>query len=163
MHHCSSQHQTLLPSPVTSTAGHFSFCLCLFILSGVFPPLFSSSILGTYRYGSSSLRIISFCHFILFMGFSCLGLEASSSIRFVECVPKAFSWATWLWSLWICFPSGVFSPHVTHSTLLQEEFFLKANAKNSDSQDLFVLLIKNLNSCLYKSQWVILHLDDTLH
>ena len=50
------------------------------------------------------------------------------------------------------FPSGVFSPHVTHSTLLEEEFFINASAKNSDSQDLFVLLIKHLNSCLYKSQ-----------
>ena len=41
---CSLQHQTSLPSPVTSTTGR-SF---LFILSGLISPLFSSSILGTY-------------------------------------------------------------------------------------------------------------------
>ena len=46
--YCSLQHRTLLPSPVTSTAGDFSLWLHLFILSGVISPLISSSILGTY-------------------------------------------------------------------------------------------------------------------
>ena len=48
MQYCSLQHWTLLPSPVTSTTG---CCFCfgsVFILSGVFSLLFSSSILGTY-------------------------------------------------------------------------------------------------------------------
>ena len=50
--YCSLQHQTLLPSPVTSTTGHcFQLCLSLFILSGVISPLFSSSILGIYQPG----------------------------------------------------------------------------------------------------------------
>ena len=44
--------------------------LCLFILSGVISPLFSCSILGTYKPGSSSFNVISFCLFILLMGFS---------------------------------------------------------------------------------------------
>ena len=48
----------------------FLLWLPLFILSGVISPLFSSSILGPYRPGSSSFRVISFCIFILFMGFS---------------------------------------------------------------------------------------------
>ena len=54
MQYCSLQHQTLLPSPVTSTTGCFFVCLfwpCLFILSGVKSPFFSRSILGTYRPG----------------------------------------------------------------------------------------------------------------
>ena len=48
MHYCSLQHQTLLPSPVTSTAEHcFRFgSVSSFFL--VISPLFSSSILGTY-------------------------------------------------------------------------------------------------------------------
>ena len=48
--YCSLQHQTLFPSPVTSTAVCFSsLWLHLFILSRVFiSPLISSSILGTY-------------------------------------------------------------------------------------------------------------------
>ena len=41
-----------------------------FILSGVISPLISSSVLGTCWPGSSSFSILSFCLFILFMGFS---------------------------------------------------------------------------------------------
>ena len=41
-----------------------------FILSGVISPLISSRILGTYRPGSSSFSVLSFCLLILFMGFS---------------------------------------------------------------------------------------------
>ena len=70
MQYCSLQHQTLLPSLVTSTTG---CCFCfgsLFILSRVFSPLISSGILGTYWPGSSSFSVLSFCLFILFMGFS---------------------------------------------------------------------------------------------
>ena len=66
------------------TASHFTFItshihnwvlfllwLCLFILSGIISPLFFSSILGTPAdLGSSSFSILSFCLFILFMGFS---------------------------------------------------------------------------------------------
>ena len=48
----------------------FLLWLCLFILSGVISPIFSSSILGTYDLGSSFFSVISFCLFILFMGFS---------------------------------------------------------------------------------------------
>ena len=58
MQYCSLQHQTLLLSPVTSTAGYCfcfgsvsSFFLDPFILSGVISPLISSSILGTYQPG----------------------------------------------------------------------------------------------------------------
>ena len=71
MQYCSLQHWTLLPSPVTSTTGCcFCFWFCLFILSGVISPLMSSSILGIYQPGSSSFSVLSFCLFILFMGFS---------------------------------------------------------------------------------------------
>ena len=48
----------------------FLLWLHLFILSGVFSPLISSSILGTKDLGSSSFRVLSFCLFILLMGFS---------------------------------------------------------------------------------------------
>ena len=41
-----------------------------FILSGVISPLISSIILGTYQLRNSSFSILSFCLFILFMGFS---------------------------------------------------------------------------------------------
>ena len=70
MQYCSLQHQTLLLLPVSSTTG------CCFALapslhfSGVISPLISSSILGTYWLGDSSFIVLSFCLFILFMGFS---------------------------------------------------------------------------------------------
>ena len=48
----------------------FSLLLCLFIFPGVISPLFSSSILGTYGSGECIFQCLSFCLFILFMGFS---------------------------------------------------------------------------------------------
>ena len=69
MQYCSLQHWT-------SIINHFHnwvlFLLWLhpFILSGVISPLFSSSILGTYPPGSSSFSVLSFCLFILIIGFS---------------------------------------------------------------------------------------------
>jgi len=41
-----------------------------FILSEVISPLISSSILGTYQPGEIVFSVLSFCFFILFMGFS---------------------------------------------------------------------------------------------
>ena len=61
--YCSLQHQTLLPSPVTSTTG---CCFCfgsISILSGVISPVISSSILGTYRPGEF---IFHYSIFLLF-------------------------------------------------------------------------------------------------
>ena len=63
-------------SDFTSITSHihswvwFLLQLHLFILSGVISPLISSSILGTYNLGSSSFSVLSFCLFILFVGFS---------------------------------------------------------------------------------------------
>ena len=66
MQYCSLHYQTLLPSAVTTTTGElFSLWLCLFIVSGVISPLFSSSILGEFIFWCHI-----FCLFLLFMGFS---------------------------------------------------------------------------------------------
>ena len=54
-------------SDVTSITSHiynwvlFLLWLCLFVLSGIISPLFSSSILGTYWLGESSFSVLSFC------------------------------------------------------------------------------------------------------
>ena len=64
------QHHTLLLSPVTSTTGYFCF--------GSIPPFFLEFFLylspvaywASTDLGSSSFSILSFCLFILFMGFS---------------------------------------------------------------------------------------------
>ena len=69
MQYCSLQHQTLLLSPVTSTAG---YCFCF----GSIPSFFLELFLHWYPVmcwaptdlGSSSFSILSFCLFILFMG-----------------------------------------------------------------------------------------------
>ena len=71
MQYYSLQHQTLLPSPVTCT----SWCCFHFgSISSFFLELFLHSSPVAYwaptNLGSLSFRVISFCLFILFMGFS---------------------------------------------------------------------------------------------
>jgi len=71
MQYCSLQHQTLLLSPVTPTDG---YCFCF----GSIPSFFLELLLhwsplaywAPTDLGSSSFSILSFCIFILFMGFS---------------------------------------------------------------------------------------------
>ena len=71
MQYCSLQHWTLLPLPVTPTAG---CCFCFGSVSSFFLELLLHSSPVTYwaptDLGSSSLSVISFCFFLLFMGFS---------------------------------------------------------------------------------------------
>ena len=71
MQYWSLQHRTLLPSPVTSTTWHCFhfdsislFSLELFLLS------YPVAYWAPTDLGSSSFRVLSFCLFILFMGFS---------------------------------------------------------------------------------------------
>ena len=71
MQNCSLQHRTLLLSPVTSTTG---YCFCFGSIPSFFLELFLHWSPVAYwaptDLGSSSFSILSFCLFILFMGFS---------------------------------------------------------------------------------------------
>ena len=71
MQYCSLQHQTLLPSPVTSTT---RCCFCFASVSSFFLESFLHWSPVAYwaptNLGSSSFSVLSFCLFILFMGFS---------------------------------------------------------------------------------------------
>ena len=71
MPYWSLQHRTLLLSPVTSTAG---YCFCFGSILSFFLELFLHWSPVAYwaptDLGSSSFSILSFCLFILFMGFS---------------------------------------------------------------------------------------------
>ena len=71
MQYCSLQHWTLLPLSVTSTT---RLCFCFSSFSSFFPELFlhfsSVAYWAPTHLGSSSLSVISFCLFILSMGFS---------------------------------------------------------------------------------------------
>ena len=71
MQYCSLQHQTLLPSPISSTS---QCCFCFGSVSSFFLKLFLHSSPVAYltpiNLGNSSFRVISSCLFILFMGFS---------------------------------------------------------------------------------------------
>ena len=71
MQYCSLQHRTLLLSPVTSTAG---YCFCFGSIPSFFLELFLHwspvACWAPTDLGSSSYSILSFCLFILFMGFS---------------------------------------------------------------------------------------------
>ena len=70
MQYCSLQHQTLLLSPVTSTTG---YCFCFGSIPSFFLELFLLWSPVAYwaptDLGNSSFSILSFCFFILFMGF----------------------------------------------------------------------------------------------
>ena len=68
--YCSLRHQTLLPSPVTSTTG---CCFHFGSVSSFFLELFlhwSPAYWAPTDLGSSSFSVLSFCLFILFMGFT---------------------------------------------------------------------------------------------
>ena len=71
MQYCSLQHQTLLLSPVTFTAG---YCFCVGSIPSFFLELFLHWSPVAYwvpnDLGSSSFGILSFCLLLLFMGFS---------------------------------------------------------------------------------------------
>ena len=71
MRYCSLQHQILLLSPVTSTTGYW---FCFDSIPSLFLELFLHwspvAYWASNDMGSSSFVILSFCCFILFMGFS---------------------------------------------------------------------------------------------
>jgi len=90
LQYCSLQHWTLLQSTVTSTTGH---CFCFASVFLFFLELFPHSSPVAYwaptHLGSSSLRVISFCLFILFMIFS--RQEYWSGLPFPSLVDHIFS------------------------------------------------------------------------
>ena len=71
LQYSSLQHRTLLPLPVTSTTG---CCFCFGSVSSFFLEVFlhwsSVAYWAHTDLGSSSFSVLSFCLFILFMGFS---------------------------------------------------------------------------------------------
>ena len=90
MQYCSLQHQTLLPSPVTSTTG---CCFCLDSVPSLFLELFLHWALVAYwahtDLGSSPFSVLSYFLFILFMGFS--RQEYWSGLPFPSPVDHIFS------------------------------------------------------------------------
>ena len=71
MQYCSLQHWILLLSTVTSTTG---YCFCFFL--ELFPHWSPVAYWAPTNLGSSPFGILSFCLFILFMGFSRQDTEA---------------------------------------------------------------------------------------
>ena len=90
MQYCSLQHQTLLLSPVTSTAG---YCFCFGSIPSFFLELFLHWSPVAYwaptDLGSFSFSMLSFCLFILFKGFSrqeyWSGLPFPSPVGHIQC------------------------------------------------------------------------------
>ena len=87
--YCSLQHQSLLPSPVTSTTGS---CFCFGSTFSFILELFLQWSPVAYQaptdLGSSSFSVLPFCLFILFMGFSSHGVLMTFSRSHV-----------WMWDL----------------------------------------------------------------
>ena len=85
MQYCSLQHQTLLLSPVTSTTGYcFALAPSLHSFWSSFSTDLQQHIGHLSTWGSFSFSILSFCLFILSMGFSrqeyCRGLPFPSPV-----------------------------------------------------------------------------------
>ena len=127
MQYCFLWHRTLRPSPVKSTTG----CCFLFdSVSSFFLELFFHWAPGTYwaptDLGSSSFSVLSFCLFILFMGFSrqeyWSGLPFPSPVDHIlselstmTCLCLGWPYRAWLivplrqtrlwsmWSVWLVF------------------------------------------------------------
>ena len=126
----SLQHWTLLPSPVTSTAW---YCFPFGSISAVLMELFLHSSPVAYwthtDQGSSSFNFISFCLFILFMGFS--RQEYWSGFPFPSPVDHIFSGTMFIYLL-PC-PKATLGHHQGTSdrnTLLQNcGFFLFVSQK----------------------------------
>ena len=101
MQYCSLQHQILFPSPVTSTTGS---CFC----SGSIPSFFLELFLhwspvaywAPTDLGSSSFSVLSFCLFILFMGFSrqeyWSGLPFSSPVDHILSYLSTMTCPSWI-------------------------------------------------------------------
>ena len=101
MQYCSLQHQTWLTSPVTSTTGHY---FCFGSASSFFLELFLHSSPVAYcvptDLGSSSFSVISYCLFILLMGFSRQEYWSFSSSH--VCMWQLDYKGSWAWKNW-CF------------------------------------------------------------
>ena len=93
MQYYSLQHWILLPSPVTSTTGHFFFFFfCFGSIPSFFLELFPHWSPVAYwaptDLGNLSFSVLSFCLFILFMGFS--------SQEYWSGLPFPLQWITFL-------------------------------------------------------------------
>ena len=90
MQYCSLQHWTLFPSPITSTTG---CCFCFGSVSSFFLELFLHLSPTAYwaptNLGRSFFSVLSFCLFILFMGFS--KQEYGSGLPFTSPVDHVLS------------------------------------------------------------------------
>ena len=111
MQYCSLQHRVLLPSPVTSTIGH---CFHFGSISSIFLELLLHWSTVAYRaptdLGSSSLSVLSFCLFILFMEFS--RQEYWSSFPFSSPVDHVLLELSTMTSLsWVALHSIVHGPY----------------------------------------------------
>ena len=101
MQYCSLQHQTLLPSPCTST---IRCCFCIGYVSLFFLELFLHRSPVAYwaptDLGSSCFSVLSFCPFILFTGFSrqeyWSGLPFPSPVNHVLSELSAWSHLSWV-------------------------------------------------------------------
>ena len=106
--YCSLQHWTLLLSPITSTTG---CCFCFASTSSFFLELFLHWSPVAYwapiDLGSSSFSVLSFCLFILFMGFSrqeyWSGLPFPSPMDHILSDLSIMAHPSWvaLWSMWL--------------------------------------------------------------
>ena len=107
--YCSLQHRTLFLLPVTSTTG---YCVCFGSILSFFLELFLHWSPVAYwtptNLGSSPFSILSFCLFILFMGFSrqenCSGLPFPSPVDHILSELSTMTLLSWVAHMaWLSF------------------------------------------------------------
>ena len=96
MQYCSLQHQTCLPSPVTSTAGNrFGFGSNSSLFLELFLHSYSVAYCAPTDLRSSSFSVISFCLFILFMGLSRKEGEGNGNPLQYSCLKNPMDSGAW--------------------------------------------------------------------
>ena len=169
--YCSLLHRILLLSPVTSTAG---YCFCFGSIPSFFLELFLHWSPVAYcaptDLGSSSLSILSFCLFILFMGFSrqeyWSGLPFSSPVDHIvsdlSTMPVRLWWPQRAWLSFIELDKAVVLVWLDWLVFCDYGFSVSAFLQHLSSYLCFSYLGRgvSLHSCSSKVQPLLLTLDE---
>ena len=157
MQYCSLQHRTLLLSPVTSTTG---YCFCFGSIPSFFLELFLHwSPVASWAptdLGRSSFSILSFCLFILFMGFS--RQEYWSGLPFPSPVDQILSDLSPPW------PAHLGWPHMAWLSFIElDKAVARVIRLTSFLWLWFVCLPSDASHNTYHLTWISLTLDVGYH
>ena len=159
MQYSSLQHQTLLLSPVTSTTGYY---FCFGSISSFFLELFLHWSPVAYwaptDLGHSSFSVLSFCLFILFMGFSrkeyWSGLPFHSPVDYVLLELSTITHLSWVAVQGMAHSFLELDKAVVHVISLSSSALSKSNLRKFlDKWTYFCMLSIWLGSVIFSVVW----------